>query len=88
MIKRIIRKALTRTIVKPSSGRAKRLLIEDVPPSERLVWAVTFSIVALGCLTALQIAYLFIKGEWNSEVFAAITSLIGTIVGIFLGVKA
>ena len=85
MIRKWIRKALTRKAIKPSSGRAKRLIIEDIPPSERLVWAVTFSIVALGCLTALQIAYLAVRGEWNSEVFAAITSLIGTIMGIFLG---
>ena len=88
MIRRWIRKALIRTVVKPGRGRAKRLIVEEIPPSDRLVWVITFSIISLMCLTALQIAYLLVKDEWNSEVFAAITSLIGTIVGIFLGVKA
>lgn len=88
MIKKWIREALTKTTIKPSSSKTKRLIIEEIPPSERLVWAVTFSIAALGCLTALEVTYLLVKAEWNSEIFAAITSLIGTIIGIFLGAKA
>ena len=81
-----IRRALTKRVFKQQSvSRAVRM--EEVPPSEKLVIGIIFAIVALIGLIALQIAYLVVLKEWNSEVFAAITGLIGTIVGLFVGSK-
>jgi hypothetical protein len=40
------------------------------------------------CLTGLEIAYMAFLHVWNAEIFAAITGLIGTITGIFVGQKA
>jgi len=87
LIRKLIRNALTKSVVKPGRGRGKRLIVEEEPPSERLVWIVSFSITCLACLTALEIAYLTVMHQWNSEIFAAITSLVGTVLGVFLGKK-
>jgi len=80
-----IKKALTKTVaVKGSKGKTQCV---EVPPSDRLIYAVYFSITMVACLTALQIVHLTVLGTWNTEVFAAISGLIGTITGIFLTQK-
>jgi len=79
-MRRLIRKALTKR-------RMIRAVEVEEPPSEALVYGVTFAVAALGALTALQIAHMIFLGTWSSEVFAAITALIGTIIGVFFGKK-
>jgi hypothetical protein len=61
---------------------------QEVPPSERLVLGVKFAIALTFSLTALEIANLALLHSWNSEVFAAITGLAGTITGILITHKA
>jgi len=63
-------------------------LAEAVEPDERLVLGTKVVIALTFSLTALEIAHLAILGSWNSEVFAAITGLIGTITGILISQKA
>lgn len=72
-----IRKALTRR-----HGRT------EIPPSQRLVLGIQFAVVALLCLTGLEIAYMALVRAFSSEIFAAITLVIGTILGTFFGQKA
>ena len=79
-----LRKALTQT-VRVKSGKATKT--EEVPPSERLILIVEFSIASIAALTTLQIVHLLVLGAWNPEVFAAITGLIGTVSGILIGSK-
>lgn len=69
----ILRKALTR-----KRGRS------STKPSDRLILAVQFSIYLLFALVALEITHLAVLGSWNSEIFAAITGLAGTIFGVLL----
>jgi hypothetical protein len=57
-------------------------------PNQGLVYAVKFSLGATVCLTAIEITNLVLLQCWNSEVFAAITGLIGTVTGIFVGQKS
>jgi len=38
-------------------------------------------------LAALEIAHLAFLGSWNSEIFAAITGLVGTVTGMIVGAK-
>ena len=57
-------------------------------PNEKLVYVVKFALGMTMCLAAVEIAHLAILRTWNSEVFAAITGLIGTVSGIFIGQKA
>ncbi len=61
---------------------------EEVSPSERLVLGVKFAIAFTFCLSAIEIAHLALLGTWNSEVFAAITGLAGTIMGILISHRA
>ena len=56
----------------------------QIPPSDRLVLAVQFSIYLIIALVALEIAHLIALGSWNSEIFSAITGLAGTIFGVLL----
>jgi len=81
-----IRRALTKTLkVKGPRGSTRNI---EVHPSERLVYGVYFSIIALVSLAGLQIAHLVVIGQWSDEVFAAITLVIGTILGAFFGRKS
>ena len=48
---------------------------------------VQFAIVAMLCLTALETAYILVVKGFSSEIFAAITLVVGTILGAFFGQK-
>jgi uncharacterized protein YqgC (DUF456 family) len=78
-----IRRSLTKVTV-IQGKRAKRV---EIPPSEKLVYGVYFAIIALLSLTALEIAHMVVVKSFSSEIFAAITLVIGTILGAFFGVK-
>jgi len=83
---RWIKRALTKNLtVKGSRGSTKKI---EVEPSEKLVYGVAFAIVALVCLTALEVAHILVLGKLNSEILSAMTLLIGTIMGVFFGKKA
>lgn len=77
-----VKRALTR------KRNSKKGLAETVAPDERLVVGTKVVIALTFSLTALEIAHLAILGSWNSEVFAAITGLIGTITGILISQKS
>ena len=65
----------------------KHIRQREIPPSERLVLAVKFAIAMTISLTTLETTHILILHTWNSEIFAAITGLTGTITGILLGSK-
>lgn len=77
-----IKQALTRRI----SIKGSRRQIE-LEPSERLVYGVKFAMGMTVCLSALEIAHMAFLGTWNSEIFAAITGLIGTVSGVLIAQK-
>jgi len=81
-VKNPLRKALTKII------QIKRGRQVEVPPSERLLYAVYFSLGMVACLTVLEAVHLIVLGEWNSEIFTVIAGLVGNITGIFLTQKA
>jgi hypothetical protein len=76
-----IKRALTRRRVQRG-----RLVSEE--PNDKLVLGVKFAIGMTLCLSALEVAHLAFMGAWSNEVFAAISGLSGTVVGIFVGQKA
>ena len=76
-----IKRALTRR-------RMQRGRLVSVEPDEKLVWGVKFAIGMTACLSLLEIAHLAFLGSWNSEIFAVISGLSGTITGIFVGQKS
>jgi hypothetical protein len=75
-----IKRALTRRRVQRGE-----VFVEE--PDETLVYAVKFGISMTICLSALEVAHLALLHTWNGEVFAAITGLSGTVMGIFVGRK-
>jgi hypothetical protein len=81
-----IKKALTKTVQRKGSRGKTEIIV--VQPNEKLVLGVKFAIGMTVCLSALEIAHIAFLHTWNSEVFAAITGLSGTVMGIFVGQKA
>jgi len=78
-----IKKALTRTVArKGSRGKTEIIVVE---PNEKLVYVVKFAIGMTVCLSVLEVAHLAFLGSWNSEIFAAVTGLIGTVSGVLIG---
>lgn len=75
-----IKKALTRRI--SIKGRRRQIELE---PSERLVYGMYFAIAALIALTLLEATYILVLRSFSTEIFAAITLVIGTILGAFFG---
>jgi len=87
MLRGKIRSAFTRTVW-IQQGARKMVQPIEVPPSEKIVLGVCFAIAALIGLVILEVAHMAYLGSWSSEIFAAITSLIGAILGIFISQKA
>jgi len=81
-----VKKALTKTVQRKGSRGKTEVIV--VQPNEKLVLGVKFAIGMTICLSALEIAHMAFLGSWNSEIFAAITGLSGTVTGIFVGQKA
>jgi len=81
MVKGILKKALTRKI-SVKRGRGEQIL--EIPPSERLVLGVKFAMGMVVCLSALEVAHMAFLGSWSSEIFAAISGLIGTVSGVLI----
>ncbi len=77
-----VKKALTRR------KNSKMGLQEAAEPDGRLVLGTKFAIAITFCLSAIEIANLAFLGTWNSEVFASITGLTGTITGILISQKS
>jgi hypothetical protein len=76
----LIKRALTRR-------RVQRGKLIDEQPDEKLVLGVKLAITMTVCLSALEVAHIALLHAWNSEVFAAITGLIGTVSGVLIGRK-
>ncbi len=87
MLRDKIRSVFTKTVWL-QTGKRKKLQRIEVPPSERLVLGICFAIAALIGLVIIEVAHMAFLGAWNSEIFSAITALIGTILGVFISRKA
>jgi hypothetical protein len=62
-----------------------RLIVEE--PNAKLVLGVKFAICMTAFMSALELAHLAILHTWNAEIFASITGLSGTVIGLFVGQK-
>lgn len=81
-----VKRALTKTIQRKGSRGKTEVII--VQPNDKLVLGVKFAIAMTICLSALEVAHMFFLGRWNSEIFATITGVSGTVMGILIGQKA
>lgn len=81
-----IKQALVRRVaVKGPHGKVRYV---EEPPSQKLLYGIYFAIASLISLTTLEITYIVVLRTFNSEVFAAISLVIGTILGAVFGQKA
>lgn len=62
-----------------------RFIVEE--PTAKLVLGVKFAIAMTTFMSALELAHLAILHTWNAEIFASITGLSGTVIGLFVGQK-
>ncbi|MCL4430321.1 MAG: hypothetical protein M1167_06170 [Chloroflexi bacterium] len=83
-----VKKALTKRITDKTALQENAEAVLEVAPDERLVLGTKFAIAITFCLSAIEIANLAFLGTWNSEVFASITGLTGTITGILISQKS
>ena len=81
-----VKRALTRTVARKGPRGKQEIIV--VEPNEKLVLLVKFAIGITLCLTGLEVTYIIVLHSWSSEVFAAITGLSGTVIGVFVGQKA
>lgn len=77
-----VKRVLTRRV----QSKGKQVIVLE--PNEKLVYAVKFALGMTACLSALEVAHMAFLGKWNSEVFAVIAGLVGTVTGILVGQKA
>jgi len=77
---------IKRALTKRRRDGKRPVVVEE--PDERLVLGVKFAIGMTLCLSVLEVAHMAFIGTWNSEIFAGITGLTGSIVGLFVGKKA
>lgn len=78
-----VKTALTRKIRRKGARGGERVVA--VQPNAKVVLLVKFALFMTTCLSGLEIAHLAFLHVWSSEVFAAITGLIGTVTGVLIG---
>ena len=76
-----VRRGLTRQRIQRG-----RVVTED--PDEKLVIVVKFGLAMTLVFSGLELAHILLLGCWNSEIFAAISGLSGTVSGIFVGKRS
>ena len=83
-MKEQISKLFTKKVLVTSGQKTRRV---EVPPSQTLVYGVIAAIATLVLLTALEVAHMAFLGKFNTEIFASITLVVGTLLGTFFGQK-
>ena len=80
----LIRRLLTRTVVRRVGRGGKKLERVELLPSERLVYGLYFAFLGLVVLTVLEALCICFLRWFSNEIFSCITTIIGTILGVFI----
>jgi len=73
---------LCRRVLRKGPHGVQRVVV--VPPNEKLVLLVKYTVTVAACLSGLEVVHVVVLHSWNSEVFAAITGLVGTVSGVIV----
>ena len=85
-MKDYIKQALTKTIeIRTAHGDTQQL---EITPDKKLLYGMYFALFALVMLTTLETTYMIAFQTFNNEIFAAMTLVVGTILGAFYGTKS
>jgi hypothetical protein len=68
-------------------GRGGKVRYVDEPPSQKLLYGMYFAFAALLTLTFLEAIHMLVIKAFSSEIFSAISLVIGTILGAFFTQK-
>jgi hypothetical protein len=74
-------------IAQDTTRKGKRRRTQNVPPSERFVWAMIVLIVALVGLVAIEIAIILVTDAVNEAILIAVSGLVGALASRFLEAK-
>lgn len=83
-MKEHISKMLTKKVLVKSGQKTRHV---EVPPSQTLVYGVIAATAILVLLAVLEVAHMMFLGKFNTEIFATITLVVGTLLGTFFGQK-
>lgn len=75
---------MRRVQVKGPRGRVRTV---EEPPSQTLLYGIYFAFAALIALTILEAIHILVVKTFSSEIFSAISLVIGTILGAFFSQK-
>jgi hypothetical protein len=85
-MKEQISKLFTKKVLLKSGQQTKRVELE-IPPSQTLIYGVIAATAILALLTAMEISHMMFLGNFNTDIFATITLVVGTLLGTFFGQK-
>ncbi|RLI04985.1 hypothetical protein DRO26_03575 [Candidatus Bathyarchaeota archaeon] len=88
MIGKILEKALTKTVVVPSSGRGKKTFKAQLPPPKVLLYSLTMATIFFMGLLVLEIVYIIVFHRFESNVFSGMMLIAGLVLGSIFGVRA
>ncbi|MCW4005371.1 MAG: hypothetical protein NWF04_02040 [Candidatus Bathyarchaeota archaeon] len=83
-MKEQISKLFTKKVLLKSGRKTKRV---EIPPSKTLLYGVYVATAMLVVLTVLEVTHMMFLGSFNTEIFATITLVVGTLLGTFFGQK-
>ena len=84
-MRNVIKEALVRRVrVKGPRGQVRYV---EEPPSQKLLYGIYFAFVALIALTILEAIHIIVVKAFSSEIFSAISLVVGTILGAFFSQK-
>ena len=94
MLKKLIKRALSKTIViEADSGRSRKqqrtskVQTLETPASKKLLYGVYFMIMFFLELTTIQIVHVIFLGSFNNEILHLMNPLVSVIIGVFFGAK-
>ena len=83
-----LRKALTKRKIVEDDSAARRVRVQEEPPSDRFVLIIGLMVLFFVGLVGLEIVHMVWMGSWNDVIFNGVMLVVGTIVGAVWGKSA
>ena len=87
-LKRLIMRGTTKRTEAETSGKGRRVRVQEEPPSDRFVLVIGLMVLFFVGLVFLEVVHMFWMGTWNDVIFNGIMLVVGTIVGAVWGKSA
>jgi len=87
-LKRLIMRGTTKRTETETSGKSRRVRVQEEPPSDRFVLVIGLMVLFFVGLVFLEVVHMIWMGTWNDVIFNGIMLVVGTIVGAVWGKSA